>query len=69
MRRTTLRHSALDDDFDGYYPEEEYSEPVGSCEWCGVNLYEDDDPDLCEQCAWSAAQNKGGEDSGIQPIM
>jgi hypothetical protein len=48
---------------------DDYNEPVGSCEWCGTNLYQDDDDDLCDQCAWHAAQNKGGEDSGIQPIM
>lgn len=45
-----------------------YSEPVGSCEWCGTNLYEDDDEDLCGQCAWHAAQNRGGEDCGFQPV-
>lgn len=45
-----------------------YMEPVGSCEWCGTNLYEDDDEDLCNQCAWHAAQNRGGEDCGFQPV-
>jgi len=45
-----------------------YMEPVGSCEWCGTNLYEDDDEDLCNQCAWHAAQNRGDEDCGFQPV-
>ena len=44
-------------------------EPVGSCEWCGESLFEDDDDDLCEQCLWNAEQNKGGESLGFQPIM
>ncbi|OQW35855.1 MAG: hypothetical protein A4E20_08930 [Nitrospira sp. SG-bin2] len=51
------------------YPAEAYSEPVGSCERCGVNLYKDDDEELCDQCLWHAKQNRGGEDSGIQPTM
>ena len=60
-------------DDEGDYPEcgheDEYPEPVGSCEWCGTNLYPDDDDELCDQCLWHAEQNRGGEDSGIQPIM
>jgi hypothetical protein len=32
--------------------DDDYSEPVGSCENCGTNLYEDDDEDLCDQCLW-----------------
>jgi len=54
-------------------PDDEWNdEPVGSCEWCGTNIYADDygvADDLCDQCSWHAEQNKGGEDSGIQPIM
>lgn len=33
---------------------EESFEPVGSCEECGTNLYEDDDVELCDQCLWSS---------------
>ena len=32
--------------------EDDYNEPVGSCENCGTNLYEDDDNELCDQCLW-----------------
>lgn len=42
------------DDFDG-----DCFEPVGSCEECGTNLYEDDDPELCDQCLWRSI---GGDD-------
>lgn len=35
------------DDFD-----DDYNEPVGSCEECGINLYEEDDPEYCDQCLW-----------------
>lgn len=49
---------------------DECDEPIGSCEFCGTNLYPDDDWDgLCNQCAWSCEQNRGGDDPGIQPIM
>lgn len=28
-------------------------EPVGSCDWCEANLYEDDgDGVLCDRCLW-----------------
>lgn len=37
--------------------EDDYSEPVGSCENCGTNLYEDDDSELCDQCLW---RSQGG---------
>jgi hypothetical protein len=37
--------------------EDDYSEPVGSCENCGTNLYEEDDPELCDQCLW---RSQGG---------
>ena len=42
--------------------EEEWdSEPVGSCEWCDVNIYVDDYEGLCESCCWHAEQaEKGG---------
>jgi transcription elongation factor Elf1 len=33
------------------------NEPIGSCENCGTNLYEGDDPDLCDQCLWWAGSN------------
>ena len=33
------------------------SEPIGSCDECGCNLYPDDEWDgLCNQCAWLAMQ-------------
>lgn len=35
-------------------------EPVGSCERCGCNLYEDDDEELCDQCLWWASQYEQG---------
>ena len=56
-----------EDDYD-FYGDDDYSEPVGSCEWCGTNLYEDEDEFLCDQCLWHAEQNSGGEDCGIQPV-
>jgi hypothetical protein len=57
-----------DPDDDG---EDDSHEPVGSCEWCGANLYPDDlglEEELCDQCLWHAEQNRGGEDTGIQPV-
>lgn len=27
-------------------------EPCGSCQYCGCNLYYEDDLDLCDQCLW-----------------
>ncbi len=42
---------------DGFEPDDGYTEPVGSCDECGCNLYQDDEWDgLCNQCAWYAAQ-------------
>ena len=36
----------------------DFSEPVGSCADCGVNLYADDEDDeLCPACSWLTAQN------------
>ena len=32
---------------------DDYDCPVGSCCDCGTNLYEDDDPELCDQCLWA----------------
>lgn len=32
--------------------EDDNSEPCGSCEECGTNLYPDDDGELCDQCLW-----------------
>lgn len=55
-----------DDDFDDYasddgkWHDDEYNdEPIGSCENCGTNLYEDDcyilkGDELCGQCYWFA---------------
>lgn len=54
-----------DDDeaaFNGY-PDEEHdvSEPIGSCDECGTNLYSDDcynhhGDELCGQCYWWATE-------------
>lgn len=49
--------------FDGELDDDQ---PVGSCELCGVNLYEDDDDELCDQCLWWSSISGGGE--GWQPI-
>lgn len=40
----------FDDEFVDY-ADDNY-EPVGSCEDCGTNLYEDDDSLFCDQCLW-----------------
>lgn len=37
--------------------DDDYSEPIGSCEQCGVNLYQEDDLEYCDQCLWRL---KGG---------
>lgn len=44
-------------DVDYYGPDEcyDYSEPVGSCGNCGVNLYEDDDEYFCDGCLFMAS--------------
>lgn len=39
-----------EDDFD--FEAEPCDEPVGSCEECGTNLYEEDDVEYCDQCLW-----------------
>ena len=44
-----------DDDWCG----DDYSEPIGSCEDCGTNLYPDDDIDLCDQCLWRHENFRG----------
>lgn len=46
----------------GFIPEyecDEWDEPIGSCDNCGVNVYEDEDDGsgLCNQCQWFAAMN------------
>lgn len=55
------------------YPDEDWdssSEPVGSCDECGTNLYADDEWDgLCNQCAWLAEQNRGSDDVGGGGVM
>jgi hypothetical protein len=49
---------------------EDPAEPTGSCDLCGSNLYPGDDWDgLCNGCAWSVEQNRGGEQSGWQPLV
>ena len=37
--------------------EDEYDEPVDSCDECGTNIYadEDDGSGLCGQCQWRAS--------------
>lgn len=63
LRRKADRLAALEasyDDVADWYAldhDDDYSEPVGSCEWCGTNLYEDDDEELCDQCLWHAQLN------------
>lgn len=40
-------------------------DPIGSCENCGVNIYENDDCEgLCSQCDWSAnhEQERDGDE-------
>lgn len=54
-------------DDDCYYdpPDDEYcDEPIGSCDSCGTNLYEDDcwvldGEELCDQCYWFATLGGG----------
>lgn len=59
-----------DDDFDDYYPDDyDSNEPIGSCEWCGANIYPDDyDDELCDSCAWHAEQNRGDDGCGWQQV-
>lgn len=49
-------HDDLPDEPDDYY------EPVGSCENCSVNLYEDDDPEYCDQCLWMIRMNAADDE-------
>ena len=50
------------DDLDNYDNDDRYNEPIGSCELCGVNVYEDDahlcdqGGYICDQCAWAISQ-------------
>jgi hypothetical protein len=48
-----------DDDWCECPDDDDGMEPVGSCEECGVNLYKDDDPELCEQCLWREMLSRG----------
>lgn len=54
-----------EDDF-GYH---DCDEPVGSCDWCGSNIYDDDCDGLCDQCAWHAGQGDGCDDVGGSGVM
>ena len=42
------------DDLDGTdIRDEQINEPTGSCDVCGVNIYEENmDTGLCDQCEW-----------------
>jgi hypothetical protein len=40
-------------DYDKEHWADDVSEPIGSCENCGTNLYDDDDPEYCGQCLWA----------------
>lgn len=51
----------MDDDNDDPW-EDEYWEPIGSCEECGVDIYADDDDWLCGQCAWWVQEANRDED-------
>ena len=63
------REAALDD-FDPDDPDEdERREPVGSCDWCGSDIYRGDWDGLCEQCAWHASQGEGCDDAGGSGVM
>lgn len=42
-----------------FHNEEIDDEPIGSCENCGVDLYEDDHPEYCNQCLWSIERGGG----------
>lgn len=50
----------IGDEWDGSY-DDDYGEPIGSCDECGTNLYEDDcyihqGDELCGQCYWWATE-------------
>lgn len=51
-------------DYDDVVETDEWDEPVGSCDNCGTNLYDDDADDLCSQCEWFAAQNMNPRGDG-----
>lgn len=40
------QHDCECDDYEGD------TEPIGSCDNCGTNLYSHDDDFLCDQCLW-----------------
>lgn len=42
--------------------DEPSDEPIGSCESCGVNLYEEDDDEYCDQCLWAMGMCQDDED-------
>jgi hypothetical protein len=47
--------STFRDDFNDEFGDD-HSEPTGSCDECGTNLYDDGDGGLCDQCAWRSEQ-------------
>jgi hypothetical protein len=51
-----------DHEFDPRDYDDGPEEPVGSCEWCGTNLYPGDDLDLCDQCFWLAERTREQDD-------
>lgn len=58
------------DDFDhDDLDADERCEPVGSCDECGSDIYDDDWNGLCEQCAWHAEQGEGCDDAGGSGVM
>ncbi len=48
----------VDCDWDESLDDEDYAEPIGSCDNCGTNIYryDDDGTELCDQCQWWADQ-------------
>lgn len=53
--RCTVCGTQTDADYDfGDYGDEYDDEPIGSCDECGTNLYQDDEYNgLCGQCYWA----------------
>jgi len=49
-----------DEDLDGTDIRDDYiDEPVGSCETCGVNIYEENrDTGLCDQCEFAIVASR-----------
>lgn len=39
--------------------EDECDVPIGSCEICGVNLYPEDNIDVCPRCEWEIEHDYG----------